>query len=182
VIGTSSARRGAQILKLRPDLKIIPLRGNINTRISKLENGVVDATFLAMAGLIRSGLIDNSTMRPLPTSQMLPAVSQGAIGIEILTNNNTVRKLLGPINHQPTYICTKTERSFMRVFEGSCATPIAALAEINDNIINLQCLIAKPDGSIIHSTSCSGNIADAENIGTKAALFLKNLAGENFFV
>lgn len=181
ILGTSSSRRGAQVLKLRPDLKIIPLRGNINTRISKLKDGLADATFLAMAGLIRTGLLDNTTMHPIPTNQMLPAVSQGAIGIEILKENNAVRKFLEPINHLPTYVCTNTERSFMRVFEGSCATPIAALAEITNNTINLQCLIARPDGSIIHRSSHSGNISDAENIGTHAALTLKDLAGENFF-
>lgn len=181
ILGTSSTRRSAQALNLRPDLKIIPLRGNINTRITKIINGQVDATFLAMAGLTRAELFDSKIMHPIDISQMLTAVSQGAIGIEILKENKAMRKLLEPLNHKPTYICTNTERSFMRVFEGSCTTPIAALAQINGDIIDLNCLIARPDGSIIHRTSRRGNTEDSENIGTIAAHQLKNLAGENFF-
>jgi len=181
IIGTSSARRAAQLLRLRPDLKTIPFRGNINTRIKRLEEGAADATFLAFAGLIRIGLFNAATMHPIPTSQMLPAVSQGAIGIEILKNNKVMRDILKPLNHVQTQQRTNMERSFMRVFEGSCTTPIAAHAEIIDGQIHFKCLIAKPDGKVIHHTSCSGNIDKAEKMGADCANLLKDFAGENFF-
>ena len=181
VIGTSSARRAAQTLNKRPDLKIIPFRGNVQTRLRKLAEGVVDATFLAAAGMNRLGLIDSNIMHILPPADMLPAVSQGAIGIEILSNNNVMTELLHPLNHIPTFARISAERSFMRVFEGSCSTPIAALSQFAEKTMNLECLIAKTDGSVIHKTKRSSNIADAENMGEDAALELKKLGGDNFF-
>lgn len=182
-IGTSSARRAAQMLHIRPDLIIVPLRGNINTRIAKLDSGLVDATFLAIAGLRRVGLAHNDGrfVHVMPYDEMLPAVSQGAIGIEILTDNIRIRELLLPLNHHNTYTCLDSERSFMRVFEGSCATPIAALAEIHGDVMTLRCLIARPDGQVIYRTSRSGSISDAAGMGEDAALQLKSQAGDNFF-
>lgn len=180
-LGTSSSRRAAQALAVRPDLKIIPFRGNIGTRIKKLEDGLADATFLAMAGLNRTDIFDNQIMHEIEKREMLPAVSQGAIGIEILENNAKLSELLRPLNHQQTFDCLAAERSFMKVFEGSCTTPIAANAEINGNKLHLKCLIAKPDGSIIHRTSRTGEVSDAEKLGHDAATELKKLAGDNFF-
>lgn len=182
VVGTSSSRRAAQALNIRPDLKVIPFRGNVNTRLKKISDGEADATFLALAGIHRLGLMDSKTMHILPCDKILPAVSQGAIGIEILENNTQMHELLKPLNHLPTFQRIKAERSFMRVFEGSCTTPIAALAEIIGNEIRFNCLIAKPDGTIIHRASRKGKIDDGEEIGKDAALELKKLAGENFFV
>jgi hydroxymethylbilane synthase len=182
LIGTSSARRAAQLLAVRPDIKTIPLRGNINTRLRKLEEGALDATFLAFAGLIRVGLFNDATMHPIPAADMLPAVSQGAIGIEILNNNTVMRDILRPINHVQTQQRTNMERSFMRVFEGSCTTPIAAYAQVLDEKIYFQCLIAKPDGTVIHRTECAGSLDNAEKMGSDCANLLKDLAGDNFFV
>ncbi len=181
VIGTSSARRAAQALHLRPGLKIIPFRGNINTRLRKLDEMEADATFLAAAGINRIHLMDVSIMHIIPKIEMLPAVSQGAIGIETLKHSALLQEMLAPLNHTETFNSINTERSFMRVFEGSCTTPIAAFAEIIDNTIHLKCLISKPDGSVIHRTSRIGNIADAVAIGEDAAIELKAIAGENFF-
>jgi hydroxymethylbilane synthase len=181
ILGTSSSRRASQALNVRPDLKIIPLRGNIITRISKLKDGVADATFLAMAGLTRVEIFDKEIMHPISIQEMLPAISQGAIGIEILSDNDKMRELLKPLNHMPSYICTKAERSFMGIFEGSCTTPIAALAEISEDQLSIKCLIAKPDGSVIHRISDSGNINYGEKIAKICAHKLKDLVGENFF-
>jgi hydroxymethylbilane synthase len=182
VIGTSSARRAAQMLKMRPDINIVPLRGNVNTRLEKLKKNTIDATFLAMSGLKRIGLFDSKIMQPLPPEIMLPAVSQGAIAIEILSDNHKMREMLAPLNHKPSFITTNIERQFMRVFEGSCTTPIAAYATITKNIIEFKCLIAKTDGSIIHHDSASCVINENYDIGAKCAYNLKKLAGDNFFV
>lgn len=181
VVGTSSSRRAAQLLKLRSDLRIIPFRGNINTRIRKLEDGVADATFLAAAGLNRIGLMDKNIMHIIEHEEMLPAISQGVIGLEIMKNNHQLAEMLSPLNHKPTYDCISAERSFMRVFEGSCTTPIAAHAIIKEGVIHFNCLIAKPDGSLILRSSRTGKISDAEDMGMDAALELKEKAGDNFF-
>ncbi len=185
VIGTSSSRRAAQVLNIRPDLKITPFRGNINTRLKKVENGEVDATFLAIAGLKRANLIPKDTellsMYPLPYSTMLPAVSQGAIGVETLSKNVEIIKLLQKLNHKETSTCITAERAFMQAFEGSCTTPIAANAEIKNNHIHLTALIARPNGTEIHKTSINGKKEEAEEIGHKAALDLKSRIKDDFF-
>lgn len=181
VVGTSSSRRAAQALKIRPDLKIIPFRGNVNTRLRKIMDGEADATFLALAGMNRLALFSGKIMHILPVNKMLPAVSQGAIGIETLENNTKIQQLLAPLNHAPTYNCISAERSFMQVFEGSCTTPIAAFAEISDKQLHLSCLIAKPDGTVLHRVSRHGLVENAMQIGRDAALELKKIAGDNFF-
>lgn len=181
VLGTSSARRTSQVLHRRPDIKIVPFRGNVQTRLKKLEENVADATFLAAAGINRLEQMNNNIMHIVSHKEMLPAVSQGAIGIEILSDNNQLNDLLAPLNHNDTHIRIKSERSFMRAFEGSCSTPIAANATLNGNDLFLDCLIAKKDGSVLHRTTRSGTKDDAEAMGADAAKELKQLAGDNFF-
>ncbi len=180
IVGTSSPRRSSQALNLRPDLKIVPFRGNIHTRLEKLNSNAVDATFLAMAGLNRSGIKDK-TIHPIATSVCLPAVAQGAIGIEILKSRKDLNELLAPMHHEKTGLCVSAERAFLKEFEGSCKTPIAALAVIDGNRLQLECLIASMDGQTILKTSRNGETKDADKLGKDAALELLAKAGKGFF-
>jgi hydroxymethylbilane synthase len=148
VVGTSSLRRQAIVLAQRPDLKVAVLRGNVGTRLKKLEAGVVDATLLAVAGLKRLGqghLIKNI----LEPEEMLPAVAQGAIGIETRADNTRVRELLATVNCPVTELRVSAERAFLEVMDGSCKTPLAALMSVPDKNHNVQLdvLVARPDGS-----------------------------------
>lgn len=147
-VGTSSPRRASQLLHLRPDVTIVPFRGNVPTRLQKLNDGHVDATLLAFAGLKRLDIFDATLMHVLETDVMLPAVAQGAIGIEILKNNETMRSCIAPLHHSITGLCIATERAFLSYFdEGSCTTPIAALAQlVDDEHIQITGLIASMDG------------------------------------
>ncbi|HIJ38893.1 MAG TPA: hydroxymethylbilane synthase, partial [Rhodospirillaceae bacterium] len=129
VVGTASLRRGAQILYRRPDLRVEPLRGNVQTRLRKLEEGVVDATLLAMAGLRRLGLADR-VASALSTEDMLPAVAQGAIGITCRSEDHAALARLAPLDHAESHIRVLAERAFLGVLDGSCRTPIAGLAEL----------------------------------------------------
>lgn len=180
VVGSSSPRRIAQALAIRPDLKFVPFRGNINTRLKKLADGEVKGTFLAVAGLKRAGLISN-IVNPINTEEMLPAAAQGAIGIEIRSGNNKIADLLKPLADKETTICVEAERKFLKEFGGTCQTPIAALAEINNNKINIRCLIANFTGTKILSAKRNGNIGDSNKMALDAALELKKSAGEGFF-
>jgi hydroxymethylbilane synthase len=126
-VGTSSLRRQAQLLNTRPDLNVVGFRGNVQTRLKKLEDGVAEATFLAVAGLKRLGMADRITFA-MPISQMLPAVAQGAIGLEIRAGDERTADLIAPLNHEPTAIAVTIERAFLARLEGSCRTPIAGHA------------------------------------------------------
>jgi len=179
-VGTSSPRRASQALFTRPDLKIVPFRGNIQTRLKKLQEKQVDATFLAIAGINRCK-ISEKCIHTIDKNIMLPAVAQGAIGIETLTKRQDLQQLLLPLNDEITNTCVKTERAFLKEFEGSCKTPIAALATINNGQIAADFLIANMDGTIAHKTSRNGNLENAEEIGQDAAKELSLLAGEGFF-
>ena len=130
VIGTSSPRRQAQVLRARPDLRVVGFRGNVETRLRKLEEGVADATFLACAGLNRLGLSQHITAA-MPTDVMLPAVAQGAIGIEIRADDDATAQLIAPLNDAATALCVTAERAYLAQLEGSCRTPIAGYAELN---------------------------------------------------
>lgn len=145
VVGTSSPRRRAQLLRLRPDLRIVLFRGNVATRLAKLEAGDVDATLLAAAGLDRLGLADTGTAIPLET--MLPAPAQGAIGIEIRGNDTRLAGLVEAINHAPTFDCVMAERALLTVLSGDCRSAIAALAVLEGDEIHLRAEIYSPDGS-----------------------------------
>lgn len=165
--GTSSLRRATQILHLRPDLKIVPLRGNVQTRITKIEQGVADATMLARAGLNRLK-ITNIAAHDIPVTECLPAVAQGAIGIECRADDTKILELLAKIHCPETMAAITCERAFLRVLDGSCRTPIAGYARIEEGIIQFAGLIANPDGTNLRRTHISGAIADAEKLGKEA--------------
>jgi len=178
-VGTASLRRQAQILHRRPDLKIVPLRGNVETRLRKLREGQVDATLLALAGLRRLGRADAATAILSP-DDMLPAVGQGAIGITCRTADARVRAFLDPLNHVPTFACVTAERAMLEVLDGSCRTPIAGLAEIVGGRLLLRGLVARPDGSRLIATRRDGTILDAVALGREAGRELLMRAGPDF--
>ncbi|MDA8233061.1 MAG: hydroxymethylbilane synthase [Magnetospirillum sp.] len=180
VIGTASLRRGAQILHRRPDLRVVNFRGNVQTRLRKLGEGEVDATLLAMAGLKRLGLVEHATAA-LSTDDMLPAVAQGAIGITCRTNDPTAHRWLGALNDGVTFVRVTAERAFLAKLDGSCRTPIAALAELDGDRLEFRGLIVSPDGRTIHAARRSGTASAAEALGTDAAQELLDIAGPGFF-
>lgn len=167
-IGTSSLRRQAQLLALRPDLKIEALRGNVDTRLRRLDDGELDAIILACAGLIRLGWESKITAR-LPPTECLPAVSQGIIGIESRTADSATSCLLAPLNDPHTRTAMDAERAFAGRLGGSCQSPIAAYATLEAGRLTLQGLVAEPDGSRILRDSISGDIADAASLGSQLA-------------
>lgn len=164
VVGTSSTRRKALILAIRPDLKIVDLRGNVNTRLEKLNRNEVDATILAVSGLKRINK-ENYIQSIIPASTMLPAVGQGAIVVQCRNDDKFSCDLISKINHFETDICVKAERAFLREIEGSCQTPIAGYCEIKDNSLFLRVLVASPDGSEIYQASRIGSFEDTLKIG-----------------
>lgn len=183
VIGTSSLRRAAQIKAYRPDLEIIPFRGNVQTRLRKLADGACDATLLAVAGLNRLGMQESVTC-PLPPHMCLPAVAQGAIGVECRADRDDIIHLLKSIHHEDTMLCVSSERSLLKTLDGSCRTPIAGLAQRNGSTITLEGLIAKPDGKTIHrrSITCEAELQAAIAAGEELGHILLQLAGKNFLV
>ena len=180
VIGTASLRRGAQILHRRPDLQVVNFRGNVQSRLRKLGEGVVDATLLAMAGLNRLGLSQHVTSA-LETDDMLPAVAQGAIGITCRADDQRALEFLSALNHQDTMIRITAERAFLLTLDGSCRTPIAALAELSGDDLRFRGLIVSTDGKVIHSASRQGKASDAHAMGVDAARELIAVAGPGFF-
>ena len=162
-----------QILARRPDLRVVPLRGNVDTRLKKLSDGIADATLLAVAGLSRLGLEDR-ICSILPTSEMLPSAAQGAIGIEIRKGDDAMRDLLEPINCQDTSICVRAERAMVEILDGSCQTPIGALAQLDGDQLTLEGLAALPDGSGMVRLSERGNRGDFEALGKKLGTLLKS--------
>ena len=179
-VGTASLRRQAQVKRLRPDLVVENLRGNVETRLRKLDDGVVDATLLALAGLKRLGLADSATAL-LDTGEFLPAVGQGAIAIETRANDDTTRAALAPIDHRETSIALSCERAFLAMLDGSCRTPIAGHAAISNNRLTFRGLIIRPDGSEAFETSREGEVKDAVALGTDAGRELKARGGPDFF-
>jgi hydroxymethylbilane synthase len=179
-VGTSSLRRKAQLLNRRPDLEVVEFRGNVQTRLKKLEDGVAACTFLAMAGLNRLGMSDivSSAIEP---EEMLPAVAQGAIGIERRADDMRAAAMLEAIHHTPTGQRLAAERAFLAALDGSCETPIAGLAELNGGQLRLRGEILRTDGSEAVSDECSGAIEDADALGRDLAAGLLNRAGEGFF-
>ena len=180
VVGTSSLRRAAQVKLRRPDVKIVPFRGNVDTRLRKLEEGVADATLLAMAGLTRMGLTDRVTA-PLSTDEILPAVAQGAVGVERRADDEEAAEALSLIHHVETGLRVTAERALLRVLDGSCRTPIAALAEISGKRMSLRGMILTPDGAEVIETSRDGLASDAGALGADAGEELKSRAGPHFF-
>ena len=177
IIGTASTRRAAQLLHKRPDVTIVPLRGNVETRLRKLAEGEASATFLAAAGLNRLGL-SHHIRTLLPTEEFLPAAAQGAIGIECRTSESAMRELLATINHEPTFTCVTAERAMLNVLDGSCRTPIGGLAEINGDQMHIRGEVLSLDGKIRHHHQLSGTLADAELLGISLGEHLRAVAGE----
>jgi len=159
-IGSSSLRRQAQLKALRPDVVIEPLRGNVNTRLAKLEAGDYDAIMLACAGVQRLGL-DQKVSEIFTPDRLLPAAAQGIIGIECLSDRAELRAVLDKLNHAPTSQVIKAERGIARFLEANCQSPVAAYAEINDGKLNLQAVVALPDGSRVLRDAVEGDPADA---------------------
>lgn len=180
VVGTSSLRRKAQLLHRRPDLQVIEFRGNVQTRLKKLADGVAECTFLAAAGLNRLNMKDVPAT-PIETDAMLPAVAQGAIGIERRINDANTAELLDAIHHTETGQRLAAERSFLLTLDGSCETPIAGLAELNGDQIRLRGEVLRPDGSEALSGARSGAIADGAAMGKDLADELLKRAGAHFF-
>jgi len=178
VIGTASLRRQAQLLAQNPTLKCVNFRGNVQTRLRKLEEGVVDATLLAKAGLNRMDLTKHITT-VLEWDEMLPAVAQGAIGIQCREGDEKIMKYLDALNHPETKTAVDCERAFLAALDGNCRTPIAGQAKIVDGRLVFEGLIAKPDGSELQRTKREGNPADAVKIGTEAGEELKERIGGN---
>jgi len=172
VVGTASLRRQAQLKAARPDLVVVPLRGNVQTRLRKLDAGEVQATLLAMAGLVRLGL-QHEASAALSVEEMLPAVAQGAICVECRADDRAVRALLDGINHAATMTAITAERDFLAVLDGSCRTPIAALAELDDDRLRLRGLVASPDGASVERIELAGDAADPAALGLQAGSELK---------
>jgi hydroxymethylbilane synthase len=168
VVGTSSLRRQAQLCALRPDLKIEALRGNVDTRLRKLDEGSMAAIVLACAGLIRLGLESRITAR-LDPKLCLPAVTQGVIGIECRSEDSRTLQLLAALEDPATRLVMEAERAFSRRLGGSCQSPIAAYAELHADQIELHGLVAEPDGSRLLRDSLTGGHDDPEGLGTRLA-------------
>lgn len=180
VIGTASLRRQAQLMAKNPTLKCVNFRGNVQTRLRKLDDGVVDATLLAIAGLKRMNM-DSCATSVLDWDEMLPAVAQGAIGIQCRSDDERSLRYIQALNHAETKACVDCERAFLEALDGNCKTPIAGQARIINDKIVFRGLIAMPDGSIKYETQAEGSVDDAKEIGFKAGQELKGRAGTKFF-
>jgi hydroxymethylbilane synthase len=180
VIGTSSVRRKAQLLAGRRDLRVVDFRGNVDSRLRKLAAGAVDATLLALAGLRRLG-IEDAGIVVLSTEEMLPAVGQGAIGVECRADDAGVLPLLAAIGHAAGAACVRAERALLAALDGSCHTPIAGHAVIAAGRLHLRALVARPDGSECLRAERAGSPRDAERLGQDAGAELRARAGPAFF-
>jgi hydroxymethylbilane synthase len=177
VVGSSSVRRAAQLRAMRPDFEIVPFRGNVDTRLSKLSRGEVDATILACAGLNRLGLA-GEIATPIPPEIMLPAVAQGAIGIEIRSSDTHMRDVLAPINDAATERQIAAERAFLVALDGSCRTPLAGHALLKGLRLSFRGMALTLDGSAVFEAERHGGPAEAEAMGLEVAEEVKRLAGD----
>ncbi len=178
-LGSSSIRRAAQIMRARPDLQIVPFRGNVGTRLQKLADGVADATLLATAGLNRLGEADKITAH-LDPRQFLPAPAQGAICIEIRADDARTAGLVAPLDHKPTSTALAAERALLLTLDGSCRTPIGAFTELNEISCSLTAEILSPDGREFYRDSLSGRPDEAQRIGAELGRRLLAAAGPDF--
>jgi hydroxymethylbilane synthase len=177
-IGSSSLRRQAQLRLMRPDVVVEPLRGNVNTRLAKLEAGEFDAIILAAAGLERLGL-EQHIARQFDPDEMLPAAAQGVIGIECLASRQDLRDVLDKLNHGPTTLTTRAERAIAKTLQASCQSPVATLATIEGGSLTVTALVAMPDGSESIRDTVSGAADDAQHLGEQlAGRLLEQGAGE----
>lgn len=182
VVGSASLRRAAQLRALRPDMRIVPLRGNVETRLRKLASGECRATFLAMAGLERLGLT-HVVAAALEPEEMLPAVAQGAVCIESRSDDTAMQELLARVSHGPTMTCVTAERAFLAVLDGSCRTPIAALAELaaDGARLRLRGLVASPDGRRVERIEVHGAADGAAALGAAAGREIRSRLDPAFF-
>ena len=180
VVGTSSLRRQAQVLLARPDLAVVSLRGNVATRLRKLAEGQVDATLLAVAGLRRLGEHARITA-PLSVEEMLPAVAQGAIGLEVRAGDTRTLYWVSALDDPVSAQRVRAERACLAVLDGSCKTPIAAFAERDGETLRLRGLVAMPDGSAAHRAEESGPASDPDAIGETLGRRLREMAGPDFY-
>ncbi|MGL5839735.1 MAG: hydroxymethylbilane synthase [Sphingorhabdus sp.] len=167
LVGTSSPRRAAQLKALRPDLRTEPIRGNVSTRLSKVAAGDFDATLLAAAGLDRLGMAETGT--PIETGELLPAASQGAIGIDCLAERNDIQAIAAQISHEETFACVMAERAFLAALGGNCHSPVAALARIEGGAVLLAGQILNEDGSESHIGASDDPTALAQELLGKAS-------------
>lgn len=180
-VGSASLRRKAQLKAMRPDLEVVLFRGNVQTRLRKLADGVADATMLAMAGLNRLGMVTEAGARALAPETLLPAVAQGAIAIACRADEDDVKTILAPLTHGESRARVTCERAFLEVLDGSCHTPIAGLAEIADGTIRFRGLVAREDGTRLLRAEESGPADDPEAVGRAAGHRLKAEMGDGFF-
>ncbi|MCX7645399.1 MAG: hydroxymethylbilane synthase [Rhodobacteraceae bacterium] len=180
VVGSSSLRRRAQLAHRRPDLRLVEFRGNVQTRMRKLADGVAAATFLAMAGLNRLGLA-HVARSPISPDEMLPAVAQGAIGVERRADDRRAAELLAPIHDAPTGLRLACERAFLAALDGSCQTPIAGLAELDGGALRMRGEILRPDGSEVLSAAGEAAPEDGPALGRELAERLRSRAAPGFF-
>jgi hydroxymethylbilane synthase len=167
-VGTSSLRRKSQVLNARPDLHVVDFRGNVQTRLRKLKEGVAEATFLAVAGLKRLG-IENHITTVVPMDAMLPAVAQAAIGLEIRADDQTTAALIAPLNDDATAVAVTAERAFLARLEGSCRTPIAGHATVANGVLSFRGELLSPDGKQKYDVVRTGAPESASDIGISAA-------------
>lgn len=180
VVGTSSLRRRAQLMARRPDLRVVEFRGNVQTRLRKLSEGVAQATFLAMAGLNRLNMTDVPRV-PIAVDDMLPAVAQGAIGIERRADDGRAAAMLEAIHDGPTGVRLRAERAFLAALDGSCQTPIGGLAELDGGSLRLRGEILKTDGTVVLADDMGGAVEDGAEMGRVMARGLLERAGPGFF-
>lgn len=181
VVGTVSLRRQSQLLALRPDLKIVPLRGNVGTRLRKVDEGEVTATVLALAGLRRLGIADRAS-HVLEVDRMLPAAAQGAIAVECRSDDHDLRGLLAALDHASTRAAVTAERAMLGTLDGSCRTPVGGLAVEEDGVLILRALLARPDGSRVWRCERRGAPADAAEMGADAGRELRTAGDRELFV
>lgn len=176
-IGTGSLRRGAQIKAMLPDVTIVPLRGNIDTRLKKIETENLTGVILAAAGIKRLGYVEKIAQY-LPVELMLPAVGQGALGLQIRREDSELANLLARLNHAPTAAEVTAERSYLRALGGGCRLPIAAFGKIEGKALSLEGLVAAPDGASVCRDKVQGEIAGAEEIGKMLAEMIMEKGGK----
>jgi hydroxymethylbilane synthase len=179
-IGSSSLRRQALLKRMRPDLDVVMFRGNVPTRLRKVEEGQVDGTILAYAGLKRLGM-ESAVTELLPLDTFPPAPGQGAIGLETRIGDAAVAALLAPVNHRETAAALACERAFLAVLDGSCRTPIAGYAKVLGQRISFHGMILTPDGMTMHELRNDGPAADAVRLGREAGAAIRAAAGRDFF-
>jgi len=179
-IGTSSLRRRAQVLALRPDVTVVPLRGNVDTRLRKLAADEADATILAVAGLARLGILDRAASI-FDAREMLPSPAQGCLGLQIRADDREMRDWARLINHEESEKRALCERAVLRTLDGSCRVPIAALATARSDVLQIEALVARPDGSLIIRKSLEGSPKDPEALGAALGEAIRAEMPPDFF-